>query len=220
MKILSVLYYLFIRIREIVYEKRLTFRIVNTHVGYKFINVLLIRSPFLEELTGEVHILKPEQLFLSIDYLRDKYTLLDCNIKDSPHYGLMKALLEGDSISETDYIKRARKGTLDSRFLSGYVDEDYYRENFYRRKNQIESGDQTPIKVFKVNDRYYIKDGKHRAALCSLLGFPIYGVELDPMGMFGGIGKQIITHMDGRKSYSKHLLFYKKIADTIKNGKS
>lgn len=207
------LYSLFIRLREKIYERLMIFQIKQTPVGYKLINVLLIRSTPTKSESDSLIVIKPEQLFLGIDYLKDRYTLLGCNILDSPHYALMQALFSGKSIINTDYIKREKTGTLDARFLNRRIDAKYYINCFIQRKNIIEKGDNTPIYVFKVNDRYIIKDGKHRAALCALLNKDIKAIVLSKEEMMGSVGKHITERMMNKKSYCKHLSFVKEVAE-------
>lgn len=200
--------YLFIRIREKVYERLMIFKVTETNVGFKFINVLLIRPTKKNQTKHETTIVKPEQLYLSIDFLKDQYTLLGCNIKDSPHFFLMKALMKGDDISNTDYIQRVKRGTLDTRFLQNNIDSNSYIDCFKKRKIEIENGDISPILVYKINGKFYIKDGKHRAALCALLDRPIFVIQLDPNSMIEGVGERVFSEMNKKKAYSKHFSFY------------
>ena len=114
--------------------------------------------------------LRPEKLLLGVDFLKDQYTLCGVNIKASPHYDFMKALNDGADIRNSDYYKRYSNGTLDSR-IPACIDakmQQIFKEKFRTRKKELEEGDLEPVTVYELDGKYYIADGKHRAALCAL----------------------------------------------------
>lgn len=115
-----------------------------------------------------------DSLFLGPDYLKDKYTLLNCPISQSPHYGFIKTIMENGDMASTDYIQRFVSGKLDWRRGSKKPrDFNYFKKMFSRSLGEIQSGDYSPIIIYSLGGKYYIYDGKHRAALCSLLGVPV-----------------------------------------------
>lgn len=208
---LDILYF-WIRLREKLFEHFMIFRVVETNVGYKFVNDSLIRTESSNNVIEPSVIIDPNNLFLGIDFLKDRYTLLGCRINETPHFELMKVMLNDGDINRSDYIKRIKRGTLDARFLYRRIEKSYYQNYFSNRKREIEADDVTPILVYRVNNRYFIKDGKHRAALCALLNKPIHATVIDNSSIFGNLGKQIIERMKSEKNYSKHLSYYIEVA--------
>lgn len=192
------------------------FRIVSSKVGYKLINVGMFRTNAIcltnnrnnNEKTIEV---RPSDLFLSIDFLKDEYTLLGCNLINSPHYGFMEALSKGEDIKKTDYIKRYIKGTLDGRYPHTASNIPFFCEKFETMKKKVESGDIAPISVYKVGEKYYIKDGKHRAALCAYYNKPIMCKILDNSSMVGTIGRIVAGLIGSNDDYSKHIELYNQL---------
>lgn len=116
--------------------------------------------------------LDPNDLFLGFDGLYDNYTLIDVPIGQSPHYELVRRLNDNLRIEDCDYLKREEKGTLDGRLGRKTVNDDFSRltNQFLNSKQAIESGNYAYPIVYQLNKRYYIMDGKHRAAVCKLLG--------------------------------------------------
>ena len=205
--------YVWIRLREKLFEHFMIFRVVETHVGYKFVNDTLIRIESSNNIIEPSVIIDPDNLFLGVDYLKDQYTLMGCRIKESPHFEFMKVLLNGGDIDRCEYIKRIQRGTLDARFLYRGIEKSYFQNYFNNRRREIEAGDVTPILVYRVDNRYVIKDGKHRAALCALLKKPIYANVIDNKSIFGSLGEHIIERMKVKKTYSKHLMYYTEVAN-------
>lgn len=116
-------------------------------------------------------ILDKDELFLGPDYLIDRYTLLDCPLVQSPHYQLMEMLMNGNDIANSDYIIRYERGTLDIRF-PGVLSKKLHNSMYYAFKQSHEKIVQRrsePVLVYEHKGKYYIYDGKHRAALCALM---------------------------------------------------
>lgn len=137
--------------------------------GVKCSNII-IRNQTYKTLNSII--LPPDKLFLDVDFLRDEYTLCDCPLIKSPHFDLMKALVNSQSIEETEYCRRATIGTLDSRTSQNisFAFIDSLHKTYKSRFKEITEDSYRPIDVYKVGERYYIVDGKHRAALCAYLG--------------------------------------------------
>lgn len=214
--------YYYYRLMEKICEHFDAFRILETSVGYKLINVGLFRTNGESMLTSEAVIsddcveIDPSSLLLSIDYLKDSYTLLGCNIQDSPHYKLMGALDKGENIQKTEYMIRFGKGTLDARYPHHVKDFSFFYDKYNTMKKKLEENAVDSIVVFKVGDDYYIKDGKHRAALCAYFKKPIMCKVLDNQKMVGTIGKVVARMMIPDLSYSKHNNLYNKL-QTLKS---
>lgn len=205
--------YYYYRFIEKVCERYHAFRIMETPVGFKTINVGLFKSPqpVLTNSNNDTIMINPADLFLSIDYLKDDFSLLGCNILDSPHLDLMKSIDNGKDINETDYIKRFRSGTLDARYPHFARDISFFLHTYKARRDKIDSGEIEPIHVYKVGNICYIKDGKHRAALCAYLGRPIECHVLDNGKMVSTIGRIVSNMMATKKEYSKHIELFNEL---------
>lgn len=167
MEILSVIPRIQARIR-IFLRKHFVTWLYETPVGIKCSNSIIANVKYTKL---EEKYLPSDQLFLGVDFLKDKFTLCGQSISDSPHYNLMKALDNNEPIKTTDYWRRIKNGTLDSRSKSNPIKKEveYFYSQFKKRKDEVLSGQYEPISVFFFDDRYYIEDGKHRAALCAYL---------------------------------------------------
>jgi len=166
-----------------------------TKTGLKYINP---KVNYKKDLELKKKMLQPDELFLFADGLRDEFTLLDKPIKKSPHYQLMEDLKNGFDIENNLYINYAAKGKLDMRDETFYP-MCYYVERFKKQESLIENNKATPIKVFPLNGKYYILDGKHRAALFALLDKEIKSL--------------IVTNLPG-------ISFFKKTLQQLENSKS
>ena len=111
--------------------------------------------------------IRPNELFIAFDGLKDEYTLLNTQIDKSPHADLMKAFVNNDNISNTTYIKRSKKGTLDLRY-NQIIDERKMKNNFDQKMKVVSNNSYDPVKVSIIGNTTYIIDGKHTAALCSV----------------------------------------------------
>lgn len=144
----------------------------STAAGIKCVN----RPVFYERLdylaAPEIRLLVPEQLRLGFDGLKDTFSLLDTPLTESPHFDLMKRLNDGTDLRGSDYVRRIESGALDFRPPRRLRDKQLAarRADFLEMRARIEAGDYEPITVFSLDGRHYIADGKHRAAVCALLG--------------------------------------------------
>ena len=151
----------------------------HTTKGVKYLNPLM-RSMKLR--ASEPFDAEPDRLFLGFDGLDDRYTLVGIDVLHSPHYGLMEALENGKDPAETDYCKRYKNGTLDSRSPVPLTKTvlDNFANMFPKRKKEILDGVCEPVQVYRIGEKLYLADGKHRAALCAFLQKPIPCVEISP----------------------------------------
>lgn len=144
--------------------------------------------------------LSANDLYLGVDLLCDDYTLLDCPLMQSPHYFLMKAIKEGKAISETDYIKRMKSGTLDARVGAYIKNYQKFYDKYALREGDAESDNYPPVLIYQIGGKNYIYDGKHRAALLAYKERPIR-CQLVDNNFFGGGFELIATDIN----YSKHI---------------
>lgn len=154
--------------------------------------------------------LSAEVLFLGPDFLKDKYTLIDRPLLESPHFMLVKTEIEKGNVAETDYYKRLIKGTLDWRycFLKHKQLSGYYTKN-EAMIERINSNDYKPAIVYKWKGHYYLFDGKHRAALCAALGKPIKCVVISPFIALDGVWNKLFIIASKSKGFNKHVEFIK-----------
>lgn len=207
----SISYYIY-RIEEELLLKLKKTATFKTAFGLKNINMnTRVITPETEG--KEIIEIIPDELFLGYDYLKDDFTLLDTPIKESPHFDMMKRLYNGENISDCDYINRWISGTLDWRH--GFIrpkNYDFFTQRFNISKENIEKNDINPVIVYKLGGKYYIYDGKHRAAMCAYNGLSVPCIVVDTEHMFSGVWREMFKKILNRKDYKKHTEFYKKYA--------
>lgn len=180
----------------------------QTKTGVKSLNQLMQsrETPALSEFYA-----KPQELFLGFDALKDAYSLVDVCIDASPHLGLMQALDEHRNVKQTDYCRRYAAGTLDGRSrvaLSSHMLRTF-EDKFADRRQEIVEECYAPVQVYKCHGRYYIADGKHRAALCVLLDKPIKCAEISDDFLQDSFRQWIYRKMlKNKKAYSKNLSLF------------
>mgnify|MGYP007069884668 CR=1 FL=1 len=103
--------------------------------------------------------INPNDIHLSFDALKDEYTHVGMKLADSPHLGLVKTIREGGEISQTTYFKEELEGRLDGRYEQPYTDA---LANSHLVASKRQKSDR-PI-VYKVENVYFVLDGKHRLA--------------------------------------------------------
>ena len=187
-------------------------KIFTTQVGLKTMNAASFRSNKYIEKNGNVFMANECELFLGPDFLKDKYTLLDCSLKNSPHYGFVECLCQKGDPEQTDYIRRYYTGTLDGRIGHSKIRDysDYFGKNV-QRQEEIMTGNIDPIMIYDWKGRKYIQDGKHRAALCAFLGKDIPYILIDENTLFGGITEcKLRIAKKKSKDFDKHIQFFEK----------
>lgn len=158
-----------------------------------------------------IEISPSQQVFLFADFLFDEHTLLQKEIKESPHYELMQVLLQNKSPIRANYTRLAKNGSLDTRPSVNYK-EAFYRSIFEMRKKEIEENRIKPALVIKINDLYYVLDGRHQLSLCKLLdkNCPcIYIENFDIKNFYASFWKKI--RAEKSKKFKTHLAFYNKL---------
>lgn len=136
--------------------------------GIKCINQTLSSNLFDSYDVEEERIMNASDLLIAFDGLKDDYSLQDLSIDQSPHADLMKTFLNNGNIVATDYVKRSKNGTLDLRY-NQLVDLKGLHQKFKIKLIEVNESSYSPVKVSNIAGQYYIIDGKHTAALCSVL---------------------------------------------------
>lgn len=143
------------------YESKVGIKSVNSIFNLRIVNT-----------TSEFFYVNTKDLFLEFDGLKDPYTLCDTPIAYSPHLFFLKAIQHGEDLEKTDYIQRCISGTIDMR-SPRLIDQKtlvLFKEKFHERRQEVLNDTYKPIAIYKKENKYYIADGKHRAAMCVLLG--------------------------------------------------
>lgn len=184
-------------------------KITDTKVGLKNINMGKVAQLYNPHPIEQV-MLQPEELFLGPDFLRDEYTLLNCSVVDSPHFSFMKAMQSGDDLEKTDYVCRSSKGILDWRRAVPIGEHLKFWKSMYIKKiEDIENDTLTDVLVYKLNRHYYIYDGKHKAALCAVVGKPIKCTVISEACVFSFYNRYMLEMTNKRSGYTKHNDFLK-----------
>lgn len=180
----------------------------NSKYGIKCFNSILNNNISQHWKIGRPQALPAHVLHLNIDGIKDDFTLLGTKITDSPYLELMRFIAEGKDIRRTEYVDRNRRGILDVR-LPVKVDSRYirtlhkkYEENAYK----LSAGLYSPVKVYCVYNKYFIADGKHRAALCAARGVDPLCVEISHLILCDSyiqwMYRKMLKH---RAHYMKHI---------------
>lgn len=204
------------RAEEELYKKLHLFRFYFTNFGLKNIGASqLIEATSFHGI--EVIELQPNQLFLGPDFLKDQYSLLDRSIYQSPHYDFVRAQKNGNDLMSTEYIKRYIAGTLDWR-RGTYKPTDYifFHNQYETITTAIHDGVCPPVITYQMSERYYIFDGKHRAAICAMLDVPVNTIVVNSEIANANVWHYMFALIDEKKEYSKHTDFHKRYLETIK----
>lgn len=184
--------------------------IYETSKGVKSLNQLMQSSDCKK---GKKVICDAKDLYLGFDALKDVYSLAGVNIMDSPHFDFMRALDGGDDLLKTEYCERFKTGTLDSRsgvFVSKKMLQMFCRK-YGMRRQEIEKECYKPVQIYQVADKYYIADGKHRAALCAYMGQPIVCIEVSPELLQDSFRLWMYRKMMRKPNvYKKNLMLFEK----------
>ena len=111
-------------------------------------------------------------LLLPPDLLKNQYTLCGKALLYSPHLQFMKAMGDGVSDMENEYVLRYQRGTLDAR-LPEKFDMERMVQKYRERRNELKKVGAFTVYVVEVwlknEPGYVILDGKHRAAMIASL---------------------------------------------------
>ena len=204
--------YAFWRVLETICSKRNVYVFIKTRTGLKNVNMDRLYGDNVMEINpDDVISIDPGRLFLGMDYLRDDYTLLDRCILDSPHYAFIETVNSGGDIKKTEYYKRFVTGKLDGRHLQRERGASYFYSKNEKARQSIERGDYKPVVVYLWKNRFYICDGKHRAALCAFMQKDVRCIVIPSISGFShsAVTKEIYRIMAGDKHFSKHIDYLK-----------
>lgn len=183
----------------------------ENEVGIKALNPVMTSELLNGYSDRSIQLLDPKYLKLGIDGLKDNFTLLDILLDRSPHFLLMRQLNEFSKILPTsDYYQRSIKGTLDFRRAKL---PDTGIKKFKEKKENILNNEYHPIFISNNNGHNYIIDGKHRAALCLLLGKQVKTISICDFFRDSHF-RWLIKQMKKSKNsavFSKHQHFFKQI---------
>ena len=191
----------------------------QTHVGIKNIGAKKILGAKAFNNDSKLA-LSPKELYLGPDFLKDEYTLINKQLIDSPHYGLMLAIREKKDIRNTEYIRRFNLGELDWRHSRPMPKNfEFYYKKYEDSMKAIIEGSYRPIIVYFQDNRYYIYDGKHRAALCALLGVTINCIVVGNEIANSDLWHYMFCMINNHNDYSKHITFHNSYLKKLENGK-
>lgn len=183
--------------------------------GVKCFNQLTNSDLFDFFKSQNVFELSCDQLYVAFDGLKDQYTLLNTCILDSPHFDLVKCLMDNGDLRYCSYVEKVQKGILDFRssqqISNGYLNN--LTKIFTQKKTAILNNNYDPVKVVKVFDTYYIADGKHTAATCVLIDLPVKCVDCSPLifdSFFWWIYKKMLMN---KKEYKIHIKYFNSILE-------
>jgi len=183
----------------------------KTSKGIKSLNQLMQSQTILK---NDVLNLSGEDLYLGFDALKDEYSLVGVNIECSPHYYLMSVIDNGKNIKQTDYCKRHENGTLDSRSAMVISENTLlnFKKTFKERKKQIIDVSYAPVQVYKIDGKYYIADGKHRAALCTYLNKSVKCVDIGTVFLKDSFRQWMYRKMCKNSSkYKRNISLFEKL---------
>ncbi len=197
------------RAAELAYKKTHRICVFETNKGLKNINMGSVAQHDNYTILNEVT-LDASELYLGPDYLNDRYSLIGIRLSDSPHYGFMKALDEGTNLKETDYVKRWLNGTLDwRRPMPLKMCVSRWQRTFQEMVSLIENGTYLPVLVYQAEGRYYMYDGKHRAALCAYKNKPVKCSVISNSCIFDYYARYLLEIASQKAGYEKHRNFYR-----------
>lgn len=186
------------------------------HIHYYYENKYGIKEynkiPF--KLSGSVQeeIVDPRIVYLGFDGLKDQYTLLGIPISDSPHFDLMRKLESGQDIYDSEYIKREISGCLDGRYE---VEPSDHNIHYQKVKKDILDNSYDPVLLYLIDKKLYAFDGKHRLAVCCLLGLNCKCKIMSKKELAHDKHTQrLYQEIKKRKCYSINLNFMNKIFET------
>ena len=151
-----------------------------TRVGVKALNPWFGHDPLPAMEKGPRFDADSSELLLPFDGLKDEYALVGVPVPKSPHAVAMATLEAGGTIQSTEYWKRLGRGTLDFRRPqpTGRHQARRFTVAFGERKRAAVEEGLPPVLTFAVGGKNYIADGKHRAALCSVMGIEVPCIPL------------------------------------------
>ena len=157
----------------------------------------------------DIRQIDPSKVVFFADGLVDSFSLSGSIIIDSPHYNLVKGILENTPSSSQDYFDRENTGSLDGRFplvVKKETIKSHERCTDLNYQSMVAGVYKHPqVTYFKKN--YYAIDGKHRLAMAAYLG---KNVTCDIVSLKDVLASQYIQKIYHKmskypKKYSKNL---------------
>lgn len=179
-----------------------------TSTGVKLYNPIPFRRPNSIKNDWAIISIDPQDLFIGPDFLKDSYTLFNTCIVDSPHRSFIQGLLDGNIMLYSEYMNRLVDGILDERPITRPKRLAGYMVKCEEQYAKINKGDYDPVQIYRAGGLYYIRDGKHRAAMCAILNVPVKCVELTE-AFAGGITFHMYKMIENHPEYSKNAAFFK-----------
>lgn len=142
-------------------------------------------------------------VYICFDALKDKYTHLGMPLSDSPHVEMIRFILQKRDLKECRYIKEEIQGCLDNRHKqidSAALIARHVKASKKKKEERLPT-------VYRLGEKYYALDGKHRMARAFVQGQnTMRCIEIPAMV----VGKQQYTKdlylkMKRKNSYTKHL---------------
>lgn len=158
----------------------------------------------------ETRCINPANIYFFPDGLANDFTLVGKVILNSPHFYLIKGIIEDNTILCRDYLDREAKGALDGRFAQKCSKQTLCSHKRCTMNNlkMIKSDKYEHPKVTFFNGCYYALDGKHRLAMASYLGKEL---RCDLLSLNDILSTQYIINI-----YKKMLLKPQKFSKNIK----
>jgi hypothetical protein len=182
-------------------------------VGIKCLNQLITSDLFEAYAVRAIPEIAGDELLIGFDGLSDEYTLLNTPISESPHLSLMMALENGESLNASEYVRRTRAGILDFRAAheAGPLFLETVMDRFQSIRKKVEEGQHKPIKVLRIDRSMYIADGKHRAAICRMLGIRPMVIDVTPVlfdSFFWWVRRKMLEKPE---RFRTHLNFFERL---------
>lgn len=186
--------------------------VYQSKMGYKELNPVYLQQT--AEDCKEIN-LCAQELYLGIDFLKDTYSLIDVPLRNSPHYHLMESLQDDGEWESTEYVSRMLTGALDERYeiLAFYRNKSYFHNCYQKRKAEIGQNQKKLVSVYQLNGRYYLHDGKHRAALCALMGIDVPCKVLSHETVLRDFNTKKIQKVMKSRGYTKHRSLFSAMMD-------
>ena len=193
-------------------------RVYRSSVGIKCQNQLLDSDLFTYFERGTVEHIHSDRLHIGFDALVDNLTLLGTPIADSPHVDLVERLEKGQDSGDCEYVQRVRRGTLD--FRSRHAGNAAFllslSEACQKSRTAISINESRPIQVFNVEGKHYIANGKHRAALCVVMGIEPLCVDVS-LALFDSFYWWVYQAMNRQASgFRRHLEWFDAAKRTVR----
>ena len=139
------------------------------------------------------------------DGLFDEYSLTGKSLLDSPHYNLLKGIIEKDYSLCEDYVCREATGTLDGRFelIVNNNTLEMHSSSTLKNLESLKLDKYKHPKVLCFEGSYYALDGKHRLAMAAYLK---KNIDCDVIAVSDIINTDYIKNL--YKKMSKHYSRY------------